>query len=299
MSVETAFIHKNAYQQLITKFEPEYGIMWYSMDPKPRPCFTMDLLTDFRKFSQTSSQFTGSGYGQQQGAKVQFAVLTSRIPGIFSYGGDISFFIQRIREKSREGLSMYARACVDAMYSCWVGYHRNISTIALVQGVAFGGGFEAALGNHVIIAEKDSRFGLPEVLFDLFPGMGAYSLLARRIGPGRAEKMILGGRVYTAPELFDMGVVDVLAEKGEGETVVYEYIKSHRRKMNAVQSMIKVRQHCYPISYEELINVADIWVDAALRLDQKNLRLMERLVRAQDRLSEESAVSENFGGGYA
>jgi DSF synthase len=96
-----------------------------------------------------------------------------------------------------------------------------------------------------------------------------------------------------------MGVVDVLAEKGEGETVVYEYIKSHRRKMNAVQSMIKVRQHCYPISYKELINVADIWVDAALRLDQKNLRLMERLVRAQDRLSEESAVSENFGGGYA
>jgi DSF synthase len=299
VSVETAFIRKKAYQQLITKTDQELGVKWYSMDSRPRPCFTMDLLADFKKFGQTFSQSAVAGYGQHQGAKIQYAVLTSRIPGVFSYGGDLSFFIQMIRENSREGLSKYAKACVDAMYSCWVGYHCDIVTIALVQGAAFGGGFEAALGNHVMIAEKDSRFGLPEILFNLFPGMGAYPLLARRLGPGRAEKMILSGRVYTAIELHEMGVVDVLAENGEGEKAVYEYINAHRRKMNAFQSILKVRQRFFPITYDEMIEVAEIWVDAALKLDQKDLKLMERLVRTQDKIAEGSAVSENLGRGYA
>jgi len=299
MSVETLSTHQNAYQQLITKRNSELGVKWYSMDPRPRPCFTMELLSDFKKFGQTLSQSTDAGNGLQQGAKIQYAVLASQIPGVFSYGGDLSFFIQRIRENSREDLSKYARACVDAMYSCWVGYHRDIVTIALVQGAAFGGGFEAALGNHVIIAEKDSRFGLPEVLFNLFPGMGAYPLLARRLGPGRAEKIILSGRIYTASEFHEMGVVDVLAENGEGEKAVYDYINAVRRKMNAFQSILKIRQRSYPITYDEMIDVAEIWVDAALKLDHKELRLMERLVRSQDRIAAGSTVSENLGRGYA
>ncbi|MGB6411007.1 MAG: crotonase/enoyl-CoA hydratase family protein [Candidatus Deferrimicrobiaceae bacterium] len=299
MSVGTLSIHQNVYQQLITKRNSELGVKWYSMDPRPRPCFTMDLLADFKKFGQMISQSTDAGTGQQQEEKIQFAVLASRIPGVFSYGGDLSYFIQMIRGNSREDLSKYAKACVDAMYACWVGYHRDIVTIALVQGAAFGGGFEAALGNHVLIAEKDSRFCLPEVLFNLFPGMGAYPLLARRIGPGRAEKMILSGRVYTATELHEMGIVDVLAENGEGEKAVYAYINAHRRKMNAFQSILKVRQRCFPITYDEMIDVAEIWVDAALKLDQKELKLMERLVRTQDKIGAESAVSENLERGYA
>jgi DSF synthase len=299
MSVKTAFIHQNAYKQLITKTEPEFGVKWYSMDPTPRPCFTADLLDDFKKFGQTISQATVAGNGQHQGEKIQYVVLTSQIPGVFSYGGDLSFFIQMIRENSRENLLKYAKSCVNAMYSCWTGYHCDIATIALVQGAAFGGGFEAALGNHVIIAEKDSRFGLPEVLFNLFPGMGAYPLLARRLGPGGAEKMILSGRVYTATELHGMGVVDVLAENGEGENAVYEYINANRRKMNAFQSILKVRKRSFPITYGEMIDVAEIWVDAAFKLEQKELKLMERLVRLQNKIVEGSAVSESLGKGYA
>jgi len=50
--------------------------------------------------------------------------------------------------------------------------------------------------------------------------MGAYTLLARRLDPARAEKLILSGKIYSAEELFDMGVVDVLANDGEGEQAV-------------------------------------------------------------------------------
>jgi len=47
-----------------------------------------------------------------------------------------------------------------------------LTTISLAQGDALGGGFEAALSCSVIIAERRARFGFPEVMFNLFPGMG-------------------------------------------------------------------------------------------------------------------------------
>ena len=54
-------------------------------------------------------------------------------------------------------------------------FNLPFTTISLVQGDALGGGFEAALCGDIIIAEKQARFGFPEVLFNLFPGMGAYN----------------------------------------------------------------------------------------------------------------------------
>ena len=68
-----------------------------------------------------------------------------------------------------------------------------LTTITLVQGDALGGGFEAAISSNVVIAEKSAKFGLPEVLFNLIPGMGAYSFLVRRTSPDLAEKIIMSG----------------------------------------------------------------------------------------------------------
>ncbi|TMH47836.1 MAG: enoyl-CoA hydratase, partial [Betaproteobacteria bacterium] len=156
-------------------------------------------------------------------------------------------------------------------------------TISLVQGEALGGGFETALSSNVIIAERRARMGMPEILFNLFPGMGAYSLLSRRLGMKRAEKMILSGRIYTAEELYEMGVVDVLVEDGNGETAVREYIRRNERHRNGMQAVFSCRQHFQRVSYEEMLNITNVWVDAATRLEEKDLKMMSRLVRSQFR----------------
>ena len=158
-----------------------------------------------------------------------------------------------------------------------------VITISLIQGDALGGGFEAAISGNVVIAEKSAKFGLPEVLFNLFPGMGAYSLISRRIGPAQAERMIFSGKVYSAEELYELGLVDMIVEDGTGQTAVMDYVSRNVRRHNANIAVYRARQRINPLSYEELYEITVDWVDAALTLTDSDLRRMERLAGAQDK----------------
>jgi DSF synthase len=113
--------------------------------------------------------------------------------------------------------------------------------------------------------------------------VGALSLLTRRLGLRAAEEFILSGRILKAKELADLGLVDVVAPDGMGECATYQWIARNERRRNGMQAVFHSRNIVHPISREELDGVADAWVDAALRLDDKDLRMMKRLVAAQQR----------------
>jgi DSF synthase len=278
------------YNQLVTQFEPEFGIIWLTMKPSPRPCFTPELLENLRE-AQTLVKATGGMIAiNAKLHSLNYLVLNSAVPGTFNLGGDLSLFKSLIVNWDREKLLRYATACIDVLYPNIVNYELPITTISLVQGDALGGGMEAALSSDIIIAEKHVQMGLPEVLFNLFPGMGAYSLITRRIGRQKAEQMILSGRIYSAEELHDIGLVDVIAESGQGEAAMYDWIKRQHRRRNTAQAMSQVRRRVDPVTYDELIAVTKIWVEAALRLEDKDLRMMDRLVRAQQKLNCEKTL---------
>ncbi len=97
--------------------------------------------------------------------------------------------------------------------------------------------------------------------------------------------MMLSGRLYSAEELYKMGVIDVLAEDGEGETAVNSFIRANRNRQNSFQAIRKVRQCVNPVDYQQLIDICDIWVEAALNLSEKDKRTMMRLVRSQQRFA--------------
>jgi DSF synthase len=269
------------YQQIDVAFEPQAGVAWTYMNPSGAPCFNLGLLRELRAHDAQIEACPGRVIHGGQFYPLNYYVVASRVPGIFNLGGDLALFALLIKSRDRDALLHYARLCVDNMYPRICNYNGPMTTISLVQGEALGGGFETALSSNVIIAEKRSRMGMPEILFNLFPGMGAYSLLSRRIGMRAAEDMVLSGRIYSAGQLYDMGVVDVLAEDGAGESAVYEYVRRNERRRNGAQAVFACRQHVQPISYEEMMNVTNVWVDAALRLDDKDLKLMSRIVRSQ------------------
>lgn len=269
---------KNGFQQLVTHYDEKYKAGWFLMKGEPRPCFTPTLLGELKQYLDQVKQ----EMAETQGTKYDFLIVGSEVEGIFNLGGDLNLFSQLIEERNREGLLEYAIQCIDILYDNMCHYGLNLTTVSLIQGDALGGGFEAALSSNVIVAERGTKMGLPEVLFNLFPGMGAYSLLSRKVGPARAEQMILSGNIFSAEELFDMGVVDILAEKGQGELAVYDYIKKSQKNWNTYQAMRQVKDVCNQVSYEELARIAEIWADAALNLTTKDLRMMHRLVNRQN-----------------
>ena len=198
-----------------------------------------------------------------------------------------------IKTRDRDALLNYGKLCIDNIHPRINNYFcPTLTTISLVQGDALGGGFETALASDILIAEESATLGLPEILFNLFPGMGAYNLLARRIGMQAAEKLILSGELFSARKLYEMGVIDVLAPDGQGESVTQEWIRKNQKRRNGFQAVQHAKKIVQPITREELDGIVEIWVDAALRLEEKDIKMMQRIVRSQSRRiqSRESAA---------
>jgi DSF synthase len=172
---------------------------------------------------------------------------------------------------------------VDVMYRSVTAYDLPFTTISLVQGQALGGGFEAALASTVLIAEEGATFGFPETLFGMFPGMGALSLLTRRTSLGIARRIISSSRMYSARELYDLGVVDVVVPDGQGERAVHDFIAERRNRETGFHALDQATTRVSPVSYAELVDVVEIWVDTAMVLPERNRRLMAYLVAAQER----------------
>ena len=270
------------YEQLNLEYDAQERTVWCEMRPIPRPCFSPTLLRELKDLPRA---LRAHGVAQDGDAwKSVHAVFTSAAPDVFNLGGDLHLFVRAIRNQDRAGLTSYAKACIDALYPVSTGFGLPITTVSVVQGAALGGGMEGALATDYIVAEKGVHMGLPEVLFNLFPGMGAYSFLSRRLSPAEAERIIMSGRNWTAEELYERGVVDVLAEPGEGIVAAREFIRQRQRHSVTASAMRQVQRKSQSVAYDELMDITMIWVDAALQLGDRELRIMERLVRAQDRL---------------
>jgi DSF synthase len=201
------------FDELTIRLEPDQSALWCLVNHTERPCFTPRLLHQIRTL-QARLKHGLAPASASEGMPVRTVIWGSTFPGIWNLGGDLELFTKLIRAHAAKDLRSYAYACVDAVYQNLTKMGLPLLTIGLVQGDALGGGFEHALSNDVIIAERDSKMGLPEVLFNLFPGMGAYSLLCRRLDGVRAQRLILSGRVYEAGELEELGLVDVVVGQG-------------------------------------------------------------------------------------
>jgi len=297
MSIDPSSVNEaKVFQHLDVEWDKDESTLWCYMTPRPRPCFNPQLLSELNGLKSKLHHF---GLTEADLHEVpSFAVFASRIPGVFNLGGDLGLFRKLIDARDRRGIEAYARACIDAVHKVSIGYDLPLTTISLVQGTALGGGMEGALAANVIVAERGVQMGLPEVMFNLFPGMGAFSFLSRRLGAREAERVILSGKTWLAEELHELGMIDILAEPTQGAATVRDYIADRqRRSPNAVMAMQRVRKTVDPVTYEELEEIALIWVDAALKLRDRDLRIMDRLVRSQNRVSaRQDLISENSRG---
>jgi DSF synthase len=270
------------YKQLFCQLDAERATLWCYLNASPRPCFNRTILAEIRDLQRRLNEHLTTPDNTDQ---IRYIVYASSKPDIFNLGGDVELFARLIDEGDRDALYAYGRTCVDAVYAASVSCNiPTLTTIALVQGSALGGGLETALACNAFIAEESAQMGFPEILFNLFPGMGAMSLLSRRIGAVPAERLIQSGKMYSGRDLYEKGVIDKLAPDGEGMHATNEYIRQHSRFSNSRLAIRQVRDRVAPVSYEELLDIVEIWVDTALSLTPRDLRTMRRIVSAQSRL---------------
>ena len=265
--------------QIEVNWDMPASTLWAFMTPEERPNYNLSMLRDIRSWQTESKRLFDRG-----DLPLKYMVLGSRFPGVFNLGGDLELFAACIERADLPGLVRYGHSCIDVVHRAWRNADMPVISVALAQGDALGGGFEALLCFDVIIAERQARFGLPEVLFGLFPGMGAYSILARKLGHGAAERMILSGKVYSAQEMHEMGIVTALADPGQGEAVARDYITANSDRHAGHYGVYRAGRRVNPIDLAELRDIVDGWVDTAMKLTDRDLKMMRRLAAAQTRL---------------
>lgn len=226
---------------------------------------------------------------------VRHFVMTSDVPQVFNFGGDLALFVLLVRAGDIESLELYGRRCVDLVWWMENAAKLGIHTTVLAQGDTLGGGLESVLPFHKVIFERGAQAGFPEVLFNLFPGMGAWDFTIRKAGFAVANEMILSGRLYTAEELHYRRLVDVVAEPGDGEATLDRVVREVDPRHRGTIAALRAQRIAAPVQYERLLEIVKLWADSAMGLTDRDLRLMERLARAQARKAggaEEGAVEE-------
>lgn len=267
-------------EQIDNGFDISNGTLWSFMNFQGRPSYNIDLLEDFHAWQRNIGALK-----DDVGDALKFVVLGSRHPTTFCLGGDLDYFSQSIQDENWTALRDYGLSCVSILYKNWTALDQELVTIGLAQGDALGGGFESLLSFDVIVAEKGAKFGFPERLFGLFPGMGAFSYLGRKVGFAKAEWFVRSGKTVTAEELREMGLVHILVEPGKGVEAVQKYVQKHQRRHRADFMMNKAAKRANPIPYEELADIVDLWVEACKTLSSHDLAVMRRLVSAQGKIA--------------
>jgi len=266
-------------EQLEVSFDEPNGALWTFMRPRDRPSYNLELLDDIHALQRgIVAKFAG------RPNELRYLLAGSRTPGVFSLGGDLDLFAACIRKQDRPALVEYGKSCVRVLHRFFNALDLPIITIGVAQGDALGGGLESLLSFNVIIAERGVKFGFPETMFGLFPGMGAYSLVARRAGAVVAEEMMLSGRTYSAEEMKDIGLVHIVCEPRQGIAAAREYMQRNQRRHAGIRGVYQAGREVNPITLDELDRIVDIWADVCLQLRDRDLRMMQRLVSAQDRL---------------
>ena len=141
-------------------------------------------------------------------------ILLTGAPGkAFIAGADIKEFLKRKMDTEKD------------LENDWI-VTKIISNlakpvIAMIDGFCLGGGLEIAMACDLRVASDRSKLGQPEINIGIIPGAGGTQRLTRLIGEGRAMEMILTGRMITAQEACDYGILNFVypAEELESKTM--------------------------------------------------------------------------------
>jgi enoyl-CoA hydratase len=221
------------------------------------PVNEIGLLTteELERFVAVLEEFSGGAHA---------LIIYSQLKSGFSAGADLRELYERIRQVGRNQVASEARGYLERIHRVMNTIDASpLSTIAVVHGVTFGGGFELALTCDMIIADKTARFCFPELRLGLIPGYGGIPRLKRDLGNAVVRDLLLTGRSFNATKAQQIGLVSQVVGEGEAlraaRATAMHMGKFDRATAAAAKKFIK------PIPHEELMREIDLFCELFAR----------------------------------
>jgi enoyl-CoA hydratase len=146
----------------------------------------------------------------QQDDETVAILITGAGDKAFAAGADIKEFPEMMGSSDIKQMVMNGHRALNAIDRI------EKPTIAVLNGITFGGGCELALACDIRIAEEQIQMGLPEVKLGLFPGGGGTQRLSRLVGIAKAKELMFTGSAISAQEAEQIGLVNKVVQRGEG-----------------------------------------------------------------------------------
>jgi enoyl-CoA hydratase len=186
-------------------------------------------------------------------------IWSARAEG-FCAGADLRELYRESKRLDLEQRLSGVRAFLERIHGVMNALDESpLTTIAAVQGIAFGGGFELALTCDLIIADKTARFCFPELRLGLIPGFGGIPRLQRDVGNGVVRDLLLTGRSINASKAQSVGLVSQVAAEGEALRVARAAAAQVGKFDRATR--IAAKRFAKPIPREELRREIDVFCE--------------------------------------
>lgn len=180
------------YENLL--YELDGGILYLTLNrPEARNALTPAMWRDIQSAVEAA----------RNDERVKVLIISGAGDKALASGADIQEIHDRETLKMLQGVSTIALKQLEDLYK---------PVICAINGYALGGGCELAMACDIRIATKRSKFGQPETALSIIPGAGGTQRLPRLVGVGRAKELIYTGRIISAEEAKEIGLVNAVTE---------------------------------------------------------------------------------------
>ncbi len=248
------------------------GAIELTLDHAPCNEIGLAVLAELEQFVAALGEF-------KEGAHA-LIISSARTEG-FCAGGDLRELFHLSQELPKAERLTGLRDFLERIHAVMNAFDgAPFTTIAAVNGLTFGGGFELALTCDLIIADKMARFCFPELRLGLIPGFGGIPRLKRDLGNAMVRDLVLTGRSINATRAHSAGIVSQVTAEGDALRVARQTAaqlsKFDRSTALAAKRFIK------PIPYDDLRREIEIFCDLFTRpAVEKGLR---KFVESNDAL---------------
>lgn len=152
---------------------------------------------------------------EAEASSARAVVIYSALPGGFCAGADLRGLYAGVQGREPAQYMPELRSFIERIHEVMARFDRlPQTTIGALHGVCFGGGFELALVCDVLIADRTTRFGFPELRLGIIPCFGGIPRLRREVPNAVVRDLILTGRTLSAKRAHELALVSQLVAPG-------------------------------------------------------------------------------------